>query len=348
MQRLQLAILTLLMTIALGVVGYMLVERWSAFDALYMTVITLATVGYGETHPLSPSGRVFTMALITVGRIAEVFVVVTFTQLLVVEQLSGVLARRRMQREVGRLEDHFIICGWGRMGQEIVEQLRAKHARVVVIELNPDKARRLIEQRVMVVQGDAADDATLKTAGIERARALIAVAPGDADNIFITLSARAINPDLFIVARCAYEQDIQKLRTAGANRVISPYVIGARRIAAAATHPNVVDFLDQEVHREDMEWELEDIPVTHHAVFAGKSLRDSRIREETGCTVLAIKEAATQQFHSNPPPEAVLQVGDTLIALGNPNQLERLEELSGLGTEQKAFRRRSLRRDGVD
>lgn len=330
MANLRISLVILALTIGAGTAGYCLLEHWSPLDALYMTVITLATVGYGETHPLSDAGRVFTMGLIVVGRAAEIFVVVNFTQVLVVQHLSGAFQRRRMQQEIDRLAGHYLICGWGRMGQEIAEQFQAKGVPFVIVELNAAKCERIRELKMHVVQGDAADDRVLCLAGVERALGLIAVAPGDADNVFITLSARALNPDLHIVARCAYEQDIQKLKTAGANRVISPYVIGAHRIAAAAFHPAVVDFLDQEVHQEGLEWDLEEMPVRSGAAFAGRTLRESGIREQTGCTVLAIRDAATREFRNNPPPDAVLGSGDTLIVLGSPTQLDALEKLAGV------------------
>lgn len=328
MARLRFALLLVFLTALAGTTGYMVIERWGLLDAVYMTVITLATVGYSETHPLSDTGRVFTMVLIFVGRIVEIYLVVNFTQVLVVEQLKGTFQRRRMQQEIQRLRGHYLICGWGRMGQEIVDQFHARKIPHVVIELSSEKCAVLRERKVLVVQGDAADDRVLKEAGIEHAAGLIAVAPGDADNVFITLSARALNPDLFIVARCAYEQDIQKLRTAGANRVISPYVIGAHRIAAAAFHPIVVDFLDQQFGQEQLEWEIEEIEIRPNTPFAGRTLRESGIRDQTGCTVLAVRDALEKRFRNNPSPDSILAVGDTLIVLGAPDQLQRLNQMS--------------------
>jgi voltage-gated potassium channel len=338
MLRFRIALLLLLLVILAGVAGFMFIERWSFFDALYMSIITLATVGFSEVQPLSNPGRAFTIGLILAGRCAEVYAVVVFTQVLVVEHLRLELGRRRMQKDVAQMHDHYLICGWGRMGQEIVELFRLRHAPFLVLEINEEKVRRLTEMGVHVMHGDAADDQTLIRAGVKRARGLIAVAPRDADNIFIALSARALNKDLFIVARCAHEQDVQKFYTAGANRVISPYVIGARRIAAAAFHPAVVDFLEPEVHRDDLEWELEDIHVTEKAVFVGKSLRDSGIREQAGCTILALREGEARFFHSNPGPDTVLRVGDTLIALGLPHQLAALEELAGMAERDRTPR----------
>jgi len=341
MQRFRIALLLLLMVILGGMAGFMLVEGWSPFDSLYMTIITLATVGFSEVEPLSNNGRAFTMGLILVGRCTEVYAVVVFTQVLVVEQLRLVLGRRRVERDVAQMHDHYVICGWGRMGQEIVELFRARGAQFLVLEINEEKIRRLTEMGVRALHGDASDDRVLIQAGVPRARGLIAVAPRDADNIFIALSARALNRELFIVTRCAHEQDVRKFLTAGANRVISPYVIGARRIAAAAFHPGVVDFLEPEVRRDDLEWELEDIPVTAQARFAGRSLRDSGIRDATGCTILAIRGEGEGYFRSNPPAETVLASGDTLIALGLPDQLARLEELAGMPVSERTPRKGS-------
>lgn len=331
--RLRLALALMALTIAVGAVGYSRIEGWSAFDGLYMAVITLSTVGFGEIHALSHAGRVFTLIYIVVGRVAEAYVLVVFTQLIIVEPLRDVLGRRRMERDLARLSDHYIVCGWGRMGQEIVEQIRRRDQPCVVIETLEEKCRRMAEKGILYVQGDASSDQALLAAGVERARGLVSVAPRDADNIFITLSARALNKTLFIVARSVYAHDVHKLEIAGADRVISPYVIGARRIAAAVFHPTVVDFLDLEVEHQDLEWELDDVPITPDSCFARKSLRECGIRQSTGCTVLAIRSGATQRFISNPDPDTVFQAGDTLVVLGTPRQLQSLERLAGLPIE---------------
>lgn len=333
LSQLRLALSLLLLTVAVGAVGYSAIEGWPAFDGFYMAVITLSTVGFGEIHPLSQAGRVFTLIYIVVGRGVEAYVLIVFTQIIVVEPLRDVLGRRRMERELARMSDHYIVCGWGRMGQEIVELIRRRGEPCVVIETLEEKCRRLAERGIIYVQGDASNDQVLLAAGVERARGLVTVAPRDADNIFITLSARALNKKLFIVARSVYEHDVHKLEMAGADRVISPYVIGARRIAAAMFHPTVVDFLDLEVHHEDLEWELDDVPITADSCFAGKTLGECGIRRNTGCTVLAVRSGATQRFVSNPDQKTVFQVGDTLIVLGTPEQLQSLERLAGLPIE---------------
>jgi voltage-gated potassium channel len=244
-----------------------------------------------------------------------------------------------MERDLARMHGHFIICGWGRMGQEISDQFRRKEAPYVVIELNPEKCQQLAAAGIVHVRGDASDDTVLRSAGIERAHGLVSVAPSDAHNIFITLSARALNRELYIVARSIYAQDVHKLELAGANRVVSPYVIGARRIAAAMFHPAVSDFLESDVAEGDVEWEIEELALGAENRFAGKTIRESKIREQTGCTVIAIQAAGSARFAGNPSPDTCLQPHDVLIAVGTPSQLNKLAELAGA----QPLRRRSRR-----
>jgi voltage-gated potassium channel len=225
------------------------------------------------------------------------------------------------------------------MGQEISDQFQHKQAPFVVIELNPEKCRQLGAAGILHVQGDASDDAALRAAGIERAHGLVSVAPTDAHNIFITLSARALNRDLYIVARSIYAQDVHKLELAGANRVVSPYVIGARRIAAAMFHPAVSDFLESDVAEGDVEWEIEELALGEGSQVAGRSIREAKIREQSGCTVIAIQAVGSARFVGNPAPDTLLHLGDVLIAVGTPLQLNKLAELVGA----KPLRRRSRR-----
>jgi voltage-gated potassium channel len=340
LNRFRLALLIQLLILGMGTAGYVLIERWSVFDALYMSVITLATIGYGEVRELSQAGRTFTMGLIVAGVTSGVYTAATLAELLVGNLLREVLGRRRMEHDLEHLSDHTLICGWGRMGQEIGGQFRARGVAFVVIEISEEACRRMGEQGVLYVRGNASDDAVLRAAGVERARALIAVASTDADNIFITLSARSLSKGLFIVSRSIHERDVHKLEIAGADRVLSPYVIGARRIAAAVFHPTVVDFLDLEIRRNEVEWELDELPVTREASFAEKPLRSCGIRERTGCTVLAIKEGTSGRFHTNPHPDTALRVGDVLVVLGTPVQLEEMEKLAGIPAEKRHPRAR--------
>jgi voltage-gated potassium channel len=332
--RLRLSILLLIALVGCGVAGYVHLEGFTILEALYMTVITLSTTGFTEVHPLSPAGRMFTIGLIVVGVTTVGYIISSTVGVVIVEASGEALARKRMEKRMQALRDHYIICGYGRMGQVISREFAARRIPFVVIDPNPARIRMLAEQRLAYVEGSAAEDDVLTHAGVLRARGLVAVAPTDADNIFIVLSARALNPKLFIVARSIYVEDEHKLRRAGADRVISPYVIGARRMAAAVFHPHVVDFLDLEIHRPEMEWEMEDIAVGPGAAFLDRTLRDSRIREVTGCMVVAIRPKAVDNhpspFVSNPSPDTILRDGDTLIVLGTTTQLTALERMAGM------------------
>jgi len=337
--RLRLAILALLTVVAGGTAGFVLIEGWHPFDALYMTLLTITTVGTHEVHPLGQSGRVFMLVLMVSGYSSNVYLVVAFTQVVVAELLPVVIGKRRMERDLARIHGHFIICGWGRMGQEISDQFLHKRAPFVVIELNHDKCQQLGVRGILHVQGDASDDATLRAAGIERAAGLVSVAPTDAHNIFITLSARALNSALYIVARSIFAQDVHKLELAGANRVVSPYVIGARRIATAVFHPTVCDFLETDGTDCEMEWELEEVRLGVDAELVGKSIRDAGIRERTGCTVVATRSVGNVRFTGNPAPETQLNPGDVLIVVGTTEQLEKLAELAGMEPHVRRSRR---------
>lgn len=323
-QRLRFAFLLLAGVTSLGVSGYVAIEHWSVFDALYMTVVTMSTVGYGEIHNLSLPGRVFTLGLIVVGRLTEAYVVLAFAELVLSEALREKWEQRRMEKQLARMSGHQIVCGWGRMGQEITEEFRRKRVPCVVVDVDAEKCRKLAELGIPYVHGEASSDQVLNAAGVARAAGLITVAPRDADNIFITLSARALNPKLFIVARSSYEEEVHKLEIAGADRVVSPYVIGARRIAAAVFQPTVIDFLDLTVRRNELEWELADIPVPMGSKYAGKSLEVCGFTQGSGCTVLAVRQGAGGPFVANPCPDTLLQPGDTLIVLGSSAALGQL------------------------
>jgi voltage-gated potassium channel len=326
LRRLRLSLALLIALVALGTLGYVVIEDYPPLDALYMTVITLATVGFSEVHLLHPAGRLFTIGLIVVGLGVVSAAVGSALELLFGAQLRDVIGRQRMERHLETLKDHSIVCGYGRMGQEIAREFQARGLPFVVIERNPDFETALTEAGILRVIGDASADEVLHQAGVERARSLIAVAPTDADNIFITLSGRSLNPRLHIVARSAREEDEHKLRRAGADRVISPYVIGARRIAAAVYRPEVVDFLDIHSHGAARELEIDNIRIEPTAPYAGRTLRESGIRERTGCTVLAFR-SPEGRFQDNPGPEAVLQVGHTMIVLGTLAQIHALQQL---------------------
>lgn len=328
LRRFQLSLLLLGVIGSGGVAAYSLLEGWPPLEAAYMVTQIATTVGLGDLHATTPGGRAFTIVFMLAAVAAWLLLASSIVEITVSAALDRGLGRRRMQRQIEQLRDHIIVCGWGRMGQEIAEDLRQRRLPFVVVEITEPKCRAMQAAGILHVGGDASDNAVLQAAGIERARALISVAARDADNIFIVLSARALKRDLFIVARSVYDQDVEKLRLAGADRVISPYVIGARHIAAAVYDPVVVDFLDLASGPEHPDWRLEAVLVDESAPFANQTLGESEIRALCGCSVLALRERESGSFISNPEGECILRPGDTLIVLGTAEQFDRLNRVA--------------------
>ena len=309
-----------------GIAGYMLIEEWSFFDALYMTVITIATVGYGEIHELSKEGRIFTVFLIMSSFGVVAFIVASISQAIIAVQLRKILGRRKLERTVKRQKDHFIICGYGRIGSFIAKEFNDERVPFVVVEKSEETIKLLEEDGFPYVEGDATEDEILIRAGVEKARGLIAAVQSDADNLYITLSARTLNPNLFILSRADEASAEKKLFSAGANRVISPYLMGAARIVNAVLRPNVVEFVDLVVQRKHLELQLEEVTVEDDNRFKGKPLRDSGIRRDLGLIVVAIKKESGKMVF-NPSSESIIEKGDILIVLGERKQLEMLEKL---------------------
>jgi voltage-gated potassium channel len=308
----------------LGVAGFHFIEGWPWFDGLYMVVTTFTTIGYQEVHPLSHTGRIFNLFLIITG-VSLVFLGIgSLTQALLEFELGNFFGRRRMEREISRLTDHFIICGVGRVGRSAARELARKPAPFLVIEQNEAKAQRYGEEFLTMV-GDATQEATLRQARIEYARGLVAATTTDATNIYIVLTARALNPQLKIIARASEEDAEKHLLTAGADSVISPYVFAGHRIAQAFLRPNVLDFLDiATVRHGKMGLEIEEIFVDQRSPFAGKTIEGSKIRQDLGVIVLAIKHSG-QEMRFSPAPEDRIEPGDYLIAMGEPAGLRKLE-----------------------
>jgi voltage-gated potassium channel len=311
---------------------YRFKEHYSILDAIFMTVITVSTVGYGEPKPLSPAGELFTSLLIIGGIATATLAAWHAAELVVGQELWDFWGRRRRMKAIERVRDHHIICGYGRMGQEIVKQLMGHGAALVVIERDAELAARLQEAGILFVAGNATDDAVLLGAGIARAKSLVAVTSTDEDNLFLTVSARVLNPGLYIVARCADPRSQDKFVRAGASRVISPYVTGGRQMAAALVRPVLVDFLDLLLQVEESDLDIAQVTVTPQAAFAGLTLSEAAIREQCGAGIIAVR-GPDGRFHTNPPPEYVIRPGDVLIALGPPEQLSCLEGLCGCKVE---------------
>jgi voltage-gated potassium channel len=328
LSRLKLTLLALSGVTVAGTLGYMLIEKWPPLDSLYMTIITLTTVGFGEIRELSEAGRLFTIFLILFGIGTVGYGVGNLAAFLIEGRLQDLFRERRMERDIENLEDHIILCGYGQNGAHAGEELRRSGILFLVIEKDTEKVERLREEGLLVLQGDATEDETLRKAGIERAYGLITALPQDADNVYVTLTARGFNPDLTIVAMATSESAERKLLRAGANRVISPSEIGGRRMASVLIRPEVVNFLDVMMHGDDLELRLEEVRIQEGSHIVGKSIRDCRIREHTGALVIAYRPRG-KPLVVNPAAETVLQPGDVLIVMGKEGQIEYLREIVG-------------------
>jgi voltage-gated potassium channel len=307
-----------------GVVGYATIENWSLIDSLYMTVITITTVGYAEVHPLSNTGRIFSIFLIVGGVSGALYVLSGMVGYIIEGHLGATLGRRRMQTSIAKLKEHFILCGYGRVGQEIARTLVEEDVPFVIIDKDRDSIASAEKDGHLHILADATSDEVLKEAGIERARGLISAVGSDSDNVFITLSARGLHPELFIETRAASSEAEAKLKKAGADRVISPYSIGARRMAELALRPAVVDFIDTVIRRRGQELQMENITINRDSAMVGVTVEETRRR--TKAAILAISKKGGKLL-TNPPEGEVINGGDRLIALGTREQLAVLEEI---------------------
>jgi voltage-gated potassium channel len=319
------ALVVLLILVIVGTVGYSLLWNVSLLDGLYMTVITLTTVGYRELRPPSPEVKVFTIGLIVVGVATITWAVRAAAEMAVSVQFREYFGKRQLEQTIAKLVDHTIICGFGRMGGQIAADLARSGKAFVVIDPNPDVLERLKGSGYPYIALDASNEATLKAAGIERAANLVSVAPTDADNIFIVLTARDLNPKLFIVARSTRIENEDKVRRAGADRVVSPYVMGGRRMSAAILHPHSVDFLEVLTGSEYSEMELAGVEVARESSLSGRPLGEAELEKNYGVTVVAMKRDGI--FGMAPDRDVILLPGDVLMIIGPSAQVEALRDL---------------------
>jgi voltage-gated potassium channel len=310
-----------------GTLGYRLVGGWGLFDALYMTVITITTVGFHEVRPLGPTGRLFTMALALGGVFTAFYAAAALIRAVVAGDIRTVLGRQRMESQLAQLNDHLVVCGFGRMGRLVCEEFSAAGLPFVVIDRDPRVLQDFSMPHGIPLSGDATDDGVLKQAGVERARALVSAAASDADNLYIVMSARFINERLTIVARAESETADLKLRRAGATQVISPYSIGGHRVAQAVLRPHAMDFIELATQSHHLELQIDQIGLREGSRLVGDSLKTSPIKSELGIIIVAIKRP-DGRMEFNPVPEAMLGAGDVLIALGHRQQLDRLQAMA--------------------
>jgi voltage-gated potassium channel len=325
LRRLRLIGIALAALVLIGTAGFHFLEGWPWFDGLYMVVTTFTTIGYQEVHPLSRAGRIFNLTLIVAG-VSVVFLGIgLLTQALLEFELGNFFGRRKMEREIGRLADHYVICGAGRVGRSAARELARQSAAFVILEQNEAKAARFSNGWLMMV-GDATQEQTLRDVHIERARGLVAATTTDATNLYIVLTARGLNPGLKIIARASEEDAGKHLLKAGADSVVSPYLFAGQRIAQSFLRPHVVTFLDTATTHLGMDLEIGEILVDSASSLAGKTMESSRIRQECGVIILAIKRE--DAMHFNPSGDDRIDAGDCLIAMGEPSQLRTLQEMA--------------------
>jgi len=309
--------------VLIGTIGFHFIEGWPWFESFYTVLITVTTIGANDAR-MNEAGRIFSVFVIIVG-VGLVFLAIgALASALLEFELHKIFGRRRMEREIARLKDHYIICGAGRVGRSVVRELIRNKVPYVIVDNNVEKMQKL-DPTWLVFTGDATQETALRSVNIAEARGLVAAATTDAINLYIVLTARTLNPKLKIIARASEEDAEKHLRTAGADTVLSPYTFVGHRIAQSFLRPNVIDFIDTATARDrKLDWEIEEVQVTAGSRFAGQTIAGSRIRQDLNVIVLAIKRASGMRF--NPAPEDKIEAGDFLIAMGDPPSLHRLEE----------------------
>jgi len=326
----KLAVALLALVLAGGTAGYVLIEGWPVWDAFYMTVITVTTVGYREVYSLTRAGQAFTVLLIVTG-VGTVLYAVTLVAAMIVEGgLHHRFEQRRRTRMIDELRDHFILCGSGRIGSIIAAELRRQAVPFVVVERDPGRLHAVLARGDLAVEADASREEVLLHVGIEHARGLIAAVGTDAENVYTVLTARGLRPDLYIVARAETEDADRKLLRAGADRVISPYEIGAVQMAQTALRPAVVDFISLATSSENLELAMEQIAIGPNTAFAGRSIIEANLRQRYGVIVVGIRRASGR-MEFNPAPDVVMEAGDQLIVLGRTDSLNEMEAAAQVG-----------------
>jgi voltage-gated potassium channel len=317
------AAVLLLVLPVIGTAGYMILEGWPFLDALYMTVIVLTTIGFQEVRELDDSGRIFTIILSIVGVGAILYALLAVFQFLIEGEFGTILGSQRMKGQIDALRDHYVLCGFGRVGEEIAREFFARDIPFVVVETTPEAIERCERRGYLLLVGDATSDEVLRQAGIDRARCLLAASDSDAANTFITLSAKAMHPDLFVVARAAYPESQPRMLRAGANRVFSPYVIAGRQMAISALQPMVVEFIDALATGEIGEAVLAEIEVTDDSGLAGQKIEEI-LRHSKTIVVMGVRKRGGE-ITVGPPLDSLVEVGDRVILMGKEDELEELQ-----------------------
>jgi len=322
-KRLFLAFILALLVISFGTVGYMYIEGWSFLDSLYMTIITIATVGFREVGPPSPQGMVFTIILILVGMGFLLFSVSTFTAFLVEGEINVIFRRRKMMKKISELKNHYIVCGAGQIGMHIIDELIKTQRNFVVVEKSEDVCKKLSENKILYVQGDATYSHVLKSANIENAKGLFCALSSDGDNLLLIITAKALNPKLRIISKANEDESREKMKNAGADGVILPMFIGGLRMASEMIRPTAVNFLDEMLKRTDQIYRVEDISFDEQSKFIGKKLKDTELFNKKGITVVALKRA--NQYIFNPAQDESINAGDSIVIIGEAKEIREIK-----------------------
>jgi voltage-gated potassium channel len=334
--RTALIVLTaIVVVVVFGTIGYMLIQGWTFLRSLYMTITTIFTVGFGD-QGLSTGGRIFTLVLIVLGVGTILYGIGAMVEFVVGGQLSGMFRRRVVRRHVEKLQGHYIICGYGRVGEAVARQFESSHEKFVLIDNDPEAVVRAEREGVLIVQGDASADEVLEAAGVKRAKGLVSAVGSDAGNMFVVLSARVLNPELLIVARAGSEDTVNKLVRAGANHVVSPYGIGGKRMATLMLKPLVSDYLEVVTGGGALAFLVEEFQLSQDCCVIGRSIEALDVRKRTGATILAVRRASTGEFDTNPAPDSTLLPGDKIIAIGTQAEISSLEQLIAVPANTQA------------
>jgi voltage-gated potassium channel len=325
-KRLRIAFGMLFFTLLVGATGYHFLEGFSFFQALYLTVVTISTVGYGDVYARSTGGMVFTIFLIIVGVGTMFYTVSLIAETIVEGRLRAIMGKGKLKRIIKRMKNHYIICGCGRIGFLICRELAAEKVPFVVIERSPEVIQKIEDEGFLCYHGDSTSDKSLVEAGVKQAKGIVCVLPTDAENLYVILTAKELNPDLFVLSRSEEEQSEHRLLRAGANRVISPYKLGGTRMAMAILRPAMLDFIEITARRQSLELRMTEVPVGDGSVVVGKTLEESEIRQKYGLIIVAVKKDSGKMVF-NPAASYVIEKSDILIALGEDDNVMRFSKV---------------------
>jgi len=307
-----------------GLYIYMFIEGWGLLESIYQVIITLSTVGFGEVHQMSDPAKLHTSILIFLGVGGFAYLLGSFTEALVEGRIQMFWGKKKMEKKIGSMHDHYIVCGFGRIGSVVARELLQENHDTVIIENGPELLEQMTEQRYLFVDGDATNDHVLIKAGVKRARAIITTLNTDAKNLYVTLASKQLNPSIMVIARAEKESSLQKLKYAGADKVLTPYLLGGVRMAQMILRPTVTNFLEMAMHGDNLELQMEELELSAQSSLPGKNLIESELRPKFNLIIIAIKKQNGDMVY-NPTADVILEAGDTLIVVGQKTDLEQVK-----------------------